>query len=147
MTEPRLGDQYGQILVGLSPKTPELRDVDAIIEAMRAEVTATPGPVQISFLRLAGGPPTSKPISVDGRLPQDRGDPCLPRPPVTAAVVAGTDRRQPHCRAKQDPPGATCLCRFCSSQLEKGNPMLVALSMAALGLAGVMVAAAPPNHL
>jgi multidrug efflux pump subunit AcrB len=66
-TEPRLGDQYGQILVGLNPKTPQLRDVDAIIEAMRAEVTATPGPVQISFLRLAGGPPTSKPISVKVR--------------------------------------------------------------------------------
>ena len=66
-TEPRLGDQYGQILVGLNPKTPELRDVDAVIEAMRAEVTATPGPVQISFLRLAGGPPTSKPISVKVR--------------------------------------------------------------------------------
>jgi multidrug efflux pump subunit AcrB len=66
-TEPRLGDQYGQILVGLNPKKPELRDVDAMIDAMRAEVIATPGPVQISFLRLAGGPPTAKPISVKVR--------------------------------------------------------------------------------
>jgi multidrug efflux pump subunit AcrB len=66
-TEPRLGDQYGQILVGLRPKAAELRDVDAMIEAMRSEVIATAGPVQISFLRLAGGPPTSKPISVKVR--------------------------------------------------------------------------------
>jgi hypothetical protein len=107
MTEPRLGDQYGQILVGLSPKTPELRDVDAIIEAMRAEVTATPGPVQISFLRLAGGQPTSKPISVDARLPQDRGDLCLPRLPVTAVwwqapIVASLIAAS--CKTHQAPP-------------------------------------------
>jgi len=66
-TEPRLGDQYGQILVGLHPKTPELRRVEDMIEAMRADLVATPGPVQISFLRLAGGPPTSKPIQVKVR--------------------------------------------------------------------------------
>jgi multidrug efflux pump subunit AcrB len=66
-TEPRLGDQYGQILVGLNPKTPGLRDVEEMIEALRGTVTATPGPVQISFLRLAGGPPAAKPISVKVR--------------------------------------------------------------------------------
>jgi len=66
-TEPRLGDQYGQVLVGLNPKTPDLRDVDEMIDAMRESVTATPGPVQISFLRLAGGPPTEKPINVKVR--------------------------------------------------------------------------------
>jgi multidrug efflux pump subunit AcrB len=66
-TAPRLGDQYGQVLVGLNPKTPELREVDEMIEAMRADVMATPGPIQVSFLRLAGGPPTSKPISVKVR--------------------------------------------------------------------------------
>jgi multidrug efflux pump subunit AcrB len=65
--EPRLGDHYGQILVGLNPKTSELRDVDAIIESMRADVLATPGPIHISFLRLAGGPPTEPPISVKVR--------------------------------------------------------------------------------
>lgn len=66
-TEPRLGDQYGQVLVGLNPKTPALRDVDEMLDALRADITATPGPVQISFLRLAGGPPTAKPISVKVR--------------------------------------------------------------------------------
>ncbi|KOR30343.1 cation transporter, partial [Achromatium sp. WMS3] len=62
--EPRLGDHYGQIMVGLNPKSPGLRDTDVIIEAMRPAVTIIPGPLQISFLRLAGGPPVSKPISV-----------------------------------------------------------------------------------
>jgi multidrug efflux pump subunit AcrB len=66
-TEPRLGDQYGQILVGLNPKTPALRDVDEMIASLRDEVNAVPGPLQISFLRLAGGPPTAKPISVKVR--------------------------------------------------------------------------------
>ena len=66
-TEPRLGDQYGQILVGLNPKASGLRDVDEMIEAMRIEVTSVPGPLQISFLRLAGGPPTAKPVSVKVR--------------------------------------------------------------------------------
>jgi multidrug efflux pump subunit AcrB len=66
-TEPRLGDQYGQVLVGLNPKTPGLRDVDDMIEALRADIMATAGPVQVSFLRLSGGPPTAKPISVKVR--------------------------------------------------------------------------------
>ncbi|MEN8214439.1 MAG: efflux RND transporter permease subunit, partial [Pseudomonadota bacterium] len=66
-TEPRLGDQYGQILVGLNPKTAELRSVDAMIESMRDAVLDTPGPMQISFMRMSGGPPTAKPISVKVR--------------------------------------------------------------------------------
>jgi multidrug efflux pump subunit AcrB len=66
-TAPRLGDHYGQVLVGLNPKTPQLRSVEQMIEAMREDVLATPGPVQISFLRLSGGPPTAKPISVKVR--------------------------------------------------------------------------------
>ena len=66
-TEPRLGEQYGQILVGLNRKTPKLREVEEMIEAMRAEVLATPGPVQLSFLRLSGGPPKAKPINVKVR--------------------------------------------------------------------------------
>jgi multidrug efflux pump subunit AcrB len=66
-TEPRLGDHYGQILVGLNPKTPQLRDVDEMIEDMRDAVINTAGPMQISFLRMSGGPPTAKPISVKVR--------------------------------------------------------------------------------
>jgi len=66
-TAPRLGDHVGQIMVGLNPKTPQLRTVQGMIEDMRADVVATPGPLQISFLRLAGGPPTAKPISIKVR--------------------------------------------------------------------------------
>jgi len=64
---PLFGDHYGQILVGLNPKTENLRSVDDMIAAMRADVENTLGPVKIAFLRLAGGPPTAKPISVKVR--------------------------------------------------------------------------------
>lgn len=62
--EPFFGDQYGQILVGLQPKQAGGRSVDAIIEAMRADVTGIAGPERIAFLQLSGGPPVSKPINV-----------------------------------------------------------------------------------
>jgi len=66
-TEPRIGEHYGQILVGLNPKTESLRDVDEMIEAMRADVSSVVGPVRVSFLRMAGGPPVAKPISIKVR--------------------------------------------------------------------------------
>lgn len=66
-TEPLYGDQYGQIAVSLNPATPDSRGLDEIIETMRAHVESTPGPASISFLKLSGGPPTAKPISVKVR--------------------------------------------------------------------------------
>lgn len=66
-TEPRLGDQMGQIMVSLNPKTPHLRSVVQMIEDLRPEITNTAGPLQISFLRLSGGPPVSKPVSIKVR--------------------------------------------------------------------------------
>ncbi|WP_428608599.1 efflux RND transporter permease subunit [Sedimenticola sp.] len=66
-TAPFFGDHYGQILVALNPKSNGLRSVDAMIESMRADIEATAGPDKISFLRLAGGPPTSKPVQVKVR--------------------------------------------------------------------------------
>ena len=63
-TEPLFGDQYGQILVSLKPKTTDNRSVDEMIEAMSDQVTTVPGIEQISFLRIAGGPPVTKDISV-----------------------------------------------------------------------------------
>ncbi|OMH39770.1 efflux RND transporter permease subunit [Motiliproteus sp. MSK22-1] len=66
-TEPRIGDQYGQILVGLNPKTEDLRTVDAMLNDVRKAVNPLAGSAKISFLRLAGGPPVSKPISVKVR--------------------------------------------------------------------------------
>jgi multidrug efflux pump subunit AcrB len=61
---PFFGDHYGQVLVSLSPRSPELREVDEMIEQMRSEIEATPGPVKLSFLRISGGPPTAKPIII-----------------------------------------------------------------------------------
>ncbi|MEE4378448.1 MAG: efflux RND transporter permease subunit [Candidatus Competibacteraceae bacterium] len=77
---PLFGDQYGQILVGLNPKTPDLRTVEAMIEDLRPIVENTLGPLKVSFLRLAGGPPVAKPISV-----KVRGDDIAE---LRAAVVA-----------------------------------------------------------
>ncbi|WP_241085525.1 efflux RND transporter permease subunit [Candidatus Vondammii sp. HM_W22] len=66
-TAPFFGDHYGQILVALNSKSDGLRGVDEMIESMRQEITATPGPNKIFFLRLAGGPPTTKPIIIKVR--------------------------------------------------------------------------------
>ena len=66
-TEPRFGEHLGQIVVGLNPKTPALRTVEEMMEGMRAAIDAVPGPVQTSLLRLRGGPPTQKPVSIKVR--------------------------------------------------------------------------------
>ena len=66
-TEPRLGDRVGQVIVGLKPRQDGGRSVEAIIDGMRDEIKSIPGPTRISFLRLSGGPPTAKPISVKVR--------------------------------------------------------------------------------
>ena len=63
-TEQLFGDQYGQIVVSLLPLEEGSRDVSDIIDGMRDDVTSVIGATNISFLKLAGGPPTSKPISV-----------------------------------------------------------------------------------
>ncbi len=61
------GDSYGQLQVSLNPKTAEGREVDEILDALRDDVTSTPGAEKISIFRIAGGPPTTKPISVKVR--------------------------------------------------------------------------------
>ncbi len=66
-TEPMYGDQYGQIVVSLLPLNQGSRDVDSIINDMREDVTSVVGAINISFLKLQGGPPSSKPISVKVR--------------------------------------------------------------------------------
>ncbi len=71
--EPLYGDQYGQIAVSLNPAAPDVRGLDDIIEDMRESVTQTPGRAMISFLKLSGGPPTAKPISVKVRA-DDRAE-------------------------------------------------------------------------
>ena len=66
-TAPYFGEQYGQVLVGLKPKTDDNRSVDELLAAVREDALSLPGPVNVSFLRLAGGPPVSKPISIKVR--------------------------------------------------------------------------------
>lgn len=66
-TEPMYGDRYGQITVSLNPADGDARSVDQIIEGMRAAVTSTPGPAEVSFFRLSGGPPGGRGLNVKVR--------------------------------------------------------------------------------
>lgn len=71
-TAPMFGDHYGQVLAGLHPRREGMRTVEEITEALRARVMEHAGPVNIAFLMLKGGPPTSKPVSV--KVKGDRYD-------------------------------------------------------------------------
>ena len=84
--EPLYGDQYGQIAVSLNPAAPGLRTLDEILEGMREPVTQTPGRATISFLKISGGPPTAKPISVKVRA-DDRTELRAAADAVTAIVA------------------------------------------------------------
>jgi multidrug efflux pump subunit AcrB len=66
-TEPLYGDVYGHVMVSLLPRGDDGRDVATIIDAMRGHVESTPGPGRKNFLRLEGGPPTTRPINVKVR--------------------------------------------------------------------------------
>ena len=63
-TEPLRGSHRGQVLVGLNP---DGREVSEIVEGMREAVLQVPGPSNVTFLELAGGPPAAKPISIKVR--------------------------------------------------------------------------------
>ena len=67
-TEALFGDQYGQIIVSLAPDIDnEFRSVDDVLDVIRKTVSAHPGPLNISFYRIAGGPPVAKPVSIKVR--------------------------------------------------------------------------------
>ena len=66
-TEPVYGDQYGQVFVSLNPRTDEAREVQDIVNALRADIESLPGPGRKSFTVLSGGPPAGKAISVKVR--------------------------------------------------------------------------------
>lgn len=66
-TEPLQGAHYGQLLVSLPPRADNLLSVDEVIARLRAPLDAIAGPKKLYFIRLAGGPPTSKAISVKVR--------------------------------------------------------------------------------
>jgi multidrug efflux pump subunit AcrB len=64
---PLFGEHLGQILVSLTPRKDDMRTVEELIENTREALSVVVGPINISFLKLAGGPPTSKPVSVKVR--------------------------------------------------------------------------------
>lgn len=67
-TEPLFGDKYAQILVGLHPKEGTMRSVDQIFDDLREPITYMQGNAKnLTFLKLSGGPPVSKPINVKVR--------------------------------------------------------------------------------
>lgn len=66
-TAPMFGDNQGQVLVSLNPATGQMRSVEAIIESIRPKLDGVLGTTNLSFTKLSGGPPTSKPISVKVR--------------------------------------------------------------------------------
>ncbi|MDX1608833.1 MAG: efflux RND transporter permease subunit [Halofilum sp. (in: g-proteobacteria)] len=66
-TAPLRGDHYGQLIVSLRPKSGDLRGVDRLVDDLRPRVQGLAGPDNVTFLKLAGGPPTTKPISLKMR--------------------------------------------------------------------------------
>jgi len=70
--EPFFGNSYGQIMISLNPDSSNhsdkpFRHVDEVLDEIRAAVSDYPDALNISFFRLAGGPPTAKPISIKVR--------------------------------------------------------------------------------
>jgi multidrug efflux pump subunit AcrB len=63
-TAPLYENRYGQVIVSLKPREGDFREVDMVIDEMRAEVGANNGPANVTFTRISGGPPLTKPISV-----------------------------------------------------------------------------------
>ena len=61
------GAERGQVFVSLLPASEGDRSVDDIIDGLRDELAAIPGPKNISFLRRRTGPPTAKAVSVKVR--------------------------------------------------------------------------------
>lgn len=66
-TAPFFGNHYGQIMVSLKPQQRGMRHVDEVIDGLRQQVQQIAGPTRVSILRIAGGPPTSKPVNVKVR--------------------------------------------------------------------------------
>jgi len=64
---PYFGDHYGQIAFSLNPDKPDIRRIEDIVEAMRPEVEAVPGPARVNFFIIKPGPPTSSPINIKVR--------------------------------------------------------------------------------
>jgi multidrug efflux pump subunit AcrB len=66
-TAPLYESRYGQVIVSLKPREGSLREVDAVIDEMRSDIGGVNGPANVTFTRISGGPPLTKPISVKVR--------------------------------------------------------------------------------
>ncbi len=66
-TAPYYGDHLGQVQISLKPRLSGMRTVTEIIDSMRGAVATISGPNNVSFLKLAGGPPARRPISIKVR--------------------------------------------------------------------------------
>jgi len=63
-TEPVYGDNFGQIFVSLNPRTGDAREVQEVVDAMRADIEGMDTPGEQSFFIFTGGPPTGMPINI-----------------------------------------------------------------------------------
>ncbi len=66
-TEPVYGDPYGQVFISLNPRADGSREVQEVVEGMRAAIEGMDGPGRKSFTVLSGGPPAGKAIAVKVR--------------------------------------------------------------------------------
>lgn len=60
----RRGSEYGYVLVFLTPAETRKRNADQIMESVREKVGTPPGLIDVSFARVASGPPVGKPVSL-----------------------------------------------------------------------------------
>ncbi len=63
-TEPVFGDAYGQLVVTLQPRGDDTREAPEIVEALRKDVLAVPGPGKVTSRCSLADPPPSKAIRV-----------------------------------------------------------------------------------
>ncbi|MEW8014897.1 MAG: efflux RND transporter permease subunit [Candidatus Sedimenticola endophacoides] len=101
-TAPSFGDHYGQVLVSINPRSEGLREVDAMIEGLRARIEATPGPLKLSFLRRASGPPPAR----------SRSRCAATRPPGSAAPSPTSSRSCAVIRRSATSPTTTAGARW-----------------------------------
>lgn len=66
-TEPVYGDHYGQVFVSLNPRTEGAREVQEVVEDLRADIEAMTTAGLKSFTVLSAGPPAGKPIAIKVR--------------------------------------------------------------------------------
>jgi multidrug efflux pump subunit AcrB len=61
---PRDGNNYGSIIVNLTPWSDRSRSADEIVEAIRQEVNLIGGLKKVTFSVASGGPPTGKAVNI-----------------------------------------------------------------------------------